>query len=867
MFFLQVEAFDAVKKMGGFSSPLPNVQTQGNCLFRNFKLDASNSSESDVRILGQSKLSFVPPKDVPDPAYGEALVEFREHIHRRVTETEGHPWQSRSLGDLSEYIDQIWQCICSTDFNLQFATVIERSNFDQLDAEYRKCETKFATACVVEYNKLRQVMIKEMDAISEQGSVTDVTYEAPIEDEIYSPLVYDEQSSWYVTASQLKSIPLNEKINDAKSMQVKFSEGMQSIIKQLDEEVMDVLYRRGREKWRSSYEQIWDVFKMKKIRHWRRQIKYSYDTIFKYDYLFEKFQKDTRKRIERMFQDKQRPDSEEELRELFEKLFEENLKKAKRDYPAIDVKARIYQCYSQSPVIKQSTIDLSDELIETQCVKLFMGHIETRPSSRYEEEQSKTMQILQGLLKSRPLEAAQRLDDCLYRIYEHAKSLKSQIECYDDSVVIDTIQQTDIFLRESDVAFEYTERKLAHFYARHALVFYMRLVQCQWDANNSLEAKFNEKSNKEAMWQFFMMTAQGEEKVKLFSLLVRKTFTQANLIEAFRERIGARVVELVKKQTWLYDFRWMQCYVDLYLVQLLDRNEVSRVLELATNPLDLYNEVLGKLLQVIATDLIKSGKEWDKFVHILKSFVSNAHDEASSSQKDKARCYLESLRTSLRNVLKNETLSQRLFICSGEEYIALDKDSSEDFELYCKEEVLKCIDESLGPQTADEFVVAVSQTALHTLRQENVSGILWRCQAYCPLCKSMCMKEFGHDPYKVQHDTIHQPAGIAGVRSKDQLSLSSQSCSQHAKKSFFLGFFRDDKSNLNLKEWNSMFPMWANPKTGEEWPLREYIFYKYNRELAELYGLKVCKKMPQRYKRDFSAIRHKLTMIYRGSLL
>lgn len=876
---LQVEAFDAVKKMGGFASPAPKVQTQDNCLFRNFKLDTSNSTESDVRILGQNKLSFTPPNDVPDPAYGEALVELREHIHRRVTESndEGHPWQSRSLGELSEYVDQIWQCICSTDFNLQFATVVERSNFDQLDAEYRKCEMKLATACVVEYTKLRQDMVKEMDSISERGSVIDMpTFDCSVEDDIYSP-IYETPSTYYVMPAEAKNkivddLPASSDalpMNDVKSMQVKFNHAMQCVIRQLDEEVVAVLSRRGREKWHWNYEQIWEMFKMKKMRHWRRQIKHSYDTIFKYDHLFGKFQKEMRKRIETMFQDRQAPDSDDELKELFEKLFEESLMKAKRDYPSIDVKTRIYQCYSQSPVIKQSTIDLSDMVIESQCVKLFAAHIGLRPSSRFEDIDSKAVEILKGMLKSRSSESklvAYALDECLYRIFEHTKNFKSQIECYDDSIVTDTIQQTDIFLKESNVPFEYTERKIAHFYARHALVFYMRVAQSQWEANNSVAAKLGQQSNKEAMWQYFTMIARGAEKIKLFSLLVKNTFSPANLMEAFRERISTKVVDLVKKQTWFYDFRWMVCYMDLYLVQLLDRNDVTKVLDLAVNPLDLYNEVLAKLLQSMASDLIRSGKEWDKFVHVLKSFVTTAHDEAVSSPNDRARRYLERLRTSLSSAMKNETLTQQLFTCSGQEYAALDRDSTEDFQLHCKDEILASIADSQGPQVAGDFVVTVSQSALQILRQENVSGVVWRCQACCPFCKSMCIKEFGHDPYKIPHDTIHQPAGIAAVRAKDQVSLSAQSCSNHAKKPFLLRW-REENNEFSLKDWKKTYPMWAKPNQSDEWPLREYIFHKFNRELAELYGLKPCKKLPQRYKRDFAAIRKRLIPLHRGSLL
>ena len=102
------EAFDTVENLTGNDSQL-NEQSR----LKHFRLDATNSSASDVRFLGDAKVNFVPPDDVPDLAYGEALAELREHIHQRVvTGLDGETgWQCWTFKAFSEYLQVVWKCI------------------------------------------------------------------------------------------------------------------------------------------------------------------------------------------------------------------------------------------------------------------------------------------------------------------------------------------------------------------------------------------------------------------------------------------------------------------------------------------------------------------------------------------------------------------------------------------------------------------------------------------------------------------------------------------------------------------------------------------------------------------------------------
>jgi GTPase SAR1 family protein len=112
------EAFSQVQNMTGNSSNLKSESP-----FANFNLTSTDSSRSDVCILGKVNKQ---PTDVPGEKYGDELIQFREHIHQRVTKLEGgQSWKSRSIGEFSNYIKNVWKCICSANFTFTFVTVME----------------------------------------------------------------------------------------------------------------------------------------------------------------------------------------------------------------------------------------------------------------------------------------------------------------------------------------------------------------------------------------------------------------------------------------------------------------------------------------------------------------------------------------------------------------------------------------------------------------------------------------------------------------------------------------------------------------------------------------------------------------------
>ena len=184
----------------------------------------TNTKESDVCILGNVKVKYEPPGDVPDSLYGETLKRFREHIHRRVTDTkdDGSVWEGRSIFEFSEYIKEVWKCIGSANFALNFANIREHAAFDSLDSDYKQIERCLAEAYFKAYQQVEKEMVKQKKA----------------------------------SVNLLKS---------DEELRKQFENTLENTVKAgihfLDDAIKNTVHRKGREKWVPQYENQWELWK------------------------------------------------------------------------------------------------------------------------------------------------------------------------------------------------------------------------------------------------------------------------------------------------------------------------------------------------------------------------------------------------------------------------------------------------------------------------------------------------------------------------------------------------------------------------------------------------------------------------------
>jgi hypothetical protein len=248
------EAFSQVQNMTGNSSNLKSESP-----FANFNLTKTDSSRSDVCILGNVNKQTKPPGDVPDEIYGVELVQFWEHIHQRVTKIEdGKMWKSKSFSAFSSCIRNVWKCICSANFTFTFVTVMEHAMFDQLDLEYKNIKRKLA-------------VIKRKLA------------------EAY------EKSLKIVKSEMIKSIEERKtsvSFNNYFNYEDKLRNEVHLAVEELNKEVNDVVYQNGQ--WQLQFQNMWNRNKNDQDFNWRLKLKNAYSKLFNFESRVEEYKKKVR---------------------------------------------------------------------------------------------------------------------------------------------------------------------------------------------------------------------------------------------------------------------------------------------------------------------------------------------------------------------------------------------------------------------------------------------------------------------------------------------------------------------------------------------------------------------------------------------
>ncbi|XP_046635713.1 interferon-induced very large GTPase 1-like [Daphnia pulicaria] len=327
------EAFNQVQKLNGISTNLKSENP-----FADFKFDTTDSSESDVLILGNVKKHSQPPGDVPDEEYGKGLIQFREHIHQRVTNAKGGNmfWKSRSIYEFSDYTEKVWKCIISANFIFTFATVLEHATFDQFDLEYKEVERKLAEAYEKSFENIRKRMIKFIEeknlflcSTSMRGQDGQIQGSNP-----NSSVSFDS----FRTSLREEIVPVKQK---------------------LDREVDEMVKKEGREKWSRQFKEIWKNNKKDQDLNWECNLLNTFNMLFHYEYHVEKYKKKMRTEINMLFKSSTNSWTEEKKNKKFEEMFRSILTEAKNEFPPKDVQSKIQTVYQNSRVFNSRQIKIN----------------------------------------------------------------------------------------------------------------------------------------------------------------------------------------------------------------------------------------------------------------------------------------------------------------------------------------------------------------------------------------------------------------------------------------------------------------------------------------------------------------------------
>lgn len=799
------DAFDAVQnkiRPTGFISNSGQLKLVNP--FRDFKLDASNSFESDVRILGNIKENYKAPADVPDLAYGETLVEFREHIHRRVTSPRGEnsalQWKSRSLNEFANYLEAVCNCIGSANFTLHFASIMERYNFDRLEKEYKKCEQHLALTYQIQFREVQKYMIKERG----------------------------EDNKFQTNSTETYSLS-------------KFERSMQQVVDdeegRLNDNFENIVAQKGREKWKPQYDERWIMYKQNQNNHWKGLLKSSFDTLFTYDSQVEKFKKDMRQKIRILFSTPTEKGKEwtrtEKLKE-FEKMYEDLLTEAKPHFvPEIDVERQIKKVYQTNKyIIDGPILSLNNPSIEKECE--YKIHLQLKVDSQCDNK----------------IETYER------DIFTYCRQNISSKVCYDDSIGDNIIRQTRSILnefRKENIKDYNIHFERAHIYARTLAIIVLKKVQHEWNENYSIYAKLNQESNKSAMWDYFMKASEGVETTELFICQIQ-SILKNNLAEAFEIKMIYLTTYAIRNEKWLNNGKFMQNHIDLYLIELLEDDKLQEVLNLIANLQKLYREVLENL---VASKVRKQEEEYQKFIEILKKEILQVINSLPSIGSGRAAYFVETLRNGCVTILSSPYLGEKLLINCGEEYEDCDKEDLDVFMKSCEKNLIPAVEAVQLPiNNQGHFAKFISSKVVEFMKTQNDAIARPRCDASCPWCGSQCLDSTNHDTKFQLHDTIHQPSGLKGIINLRTNELWPAACSKYEDEQ---ELYKNTIIKLGVfKDFETIFPGWKKPKWKESWPLREYIFTTYQEDIAKRYEVKVCREVPSDYKRELSTIRENL---------
>ncbi len=327
-------------------------------------------------------------------------------------------------------------------------------------------------------------------------------------------------------------------------------------------------------------------------------------------------------------------------------------------------------------------------------------------------------------------------------------------------------------------------------------------------------------------------------------------------ILAFENEIIQKAFNIIRNRQWLFNARLMHKHMDLHLIDLLDEQKIDEVLYCINKPRVFYKDVLHRL---IVQNVPNVEEEWQNFITNLKQAIKKAALAKSNVESGKAQNFVNQLRNEfLKGGLQSELLASAFLTDFSGEYE--DCGNEEDGKLFlnaCTDNMIQALDNQEPPKNQEKYLKKLCPKVVQHMKIRNDPVALPRCVAYCRLCSSLCIEAANHDTSLTPHDAIHQPAGIVGLSSKSDSTLLSKTCSDCHQNNW--RFRLSDTSEWQkYTDYAKVFPGWKDPRINEESPVREYIFAKYNEEIAKKYEKKPCPDVPAKYFRDLSTIREQL---------
>ncbi len=638
----------------------------------NFQINVQEE-KSDVKYFGNLKKGTVPPLDIPDWDYGTKVVALRNYIHNRVLE-EGR-WESHGLVEWRQYLELVWNCIETADFELGFLNRIEYMYYNDLRAKLLLHQQRVGKKYVEEFEILERKLQAEKN-------------------------LEESFNHWWII----------------------FRNNMKETIANEQDKVGKLLEERQGQRWKVEETKQWEFFCLDQERQWKGQLQQLIDGVFKFDKVVEDYNNDIKKEIESHVQDYQfdktsEGDRERKMKERFEELFTKKLHNAESLYPPLEpqVPQKVLDMYRQHTVGRQYNFNLiknDDEMIE--------GNDMNQKPSFYDQ--------YVGTLwnHGRKLDIDKELTSKVESYLQDAKQ-------YADHLVSEVIKITERLLENVKPK---KERCSMHTKAQGMLTRQLKVIQKKWDKDHNVAKRLE--AEHDQLWRFFKNCANRVGGTIMLSDEVLNLL-DSKLVDSFKIFLSNKIAGKLQDEAWVCNWKIMRAHLDLHLVELMEVGQTNELLQCVGDGALHYRRILHKLIQIaIQKEHMEENILWKCFVKSIQEAIMSANIlTQASNDRFKSTKFIEGLKRNLANDVQSPELAKSISlvhnsdvyskteevidfekvaktVCAGVERIQINLTSCEIEKLVgmVKERMIKCASE-VAKQRCEETCPHCRLTCVH----------------------------------------------------------------------------------------------------------------------------------------------------------
>jgi hypothetical protein len=558
--------------------------------------------------------------------------------------------------------------------------------------------------------------------------------------------------------------------------------------------------------------------------------------------------------------------SEKEQIHEFDQMFKAIMTMAEENTRTVNVEERVSNIYQDIGI----TFNVKEKYVED------MKNLSSS-TSIIEQTSSLFKRFLNWVSGEKPTRSKED-DQNLRSLIDQIENLLSTSTVYSDNTVIKARDLTNNIIDKRSI--ELWQR--AHQYVFSILVQRLSRIQEEWERKYFIPKRLL--ADRDELWNHYLRTINGIKGTEMLTSDLKEVFSK-HWRTTFCNDICTYIVnQRVDYLPWLTNSTIMMAYVDLQLLEWDKNNDVAKLIEKVAQPAQHYKDRVNELLHD-EINLVQQDR-WSAYRnHLFKiiddacvAVVEHRNPDCAITEKDPIKIgrgrsakYLSYIHTQLSlmgehaktfadsvgAIVPNESCDNE----PDEKWTAMSNALDQTLpsgawpansQKPLTSNVLTNSPASFSMKEMQEMVQSIHNQFANKL---SLEGAKPRCAEPCPQCRTPCSKQYSHEHKGDKlHDCEHQARGLVGTpwskKSPNAGCLIYQSCSNLVEQNCY--FEIDDEKLIPYLEFSKYYPDWKQPDPlttyGQE--TRQYIFAKYQENIASYHNKKPCVDMPPSFNHD-----------------